>query len=135
VQADGRYGQENARTRQLLGNSIASMRAAEEALRRGDFAAAARAQQQAMQSMQERSAELARLNDENDPEAREARDERDILGRLNSGESGWGEDIKIPDEMETQRARDILNEIRRRAGNRQLSTEELEYLSRLLDRF
>ena len=90
-------------------------RRAEEALRRGDFAAAREAQQQAMSALQDRSSELARLNDENDPKAREARDERDILGRLNNGESGYGDTVKIPDEMERQKARDILNEIRRRA--------------------
>jgi hypothetical protein len=37
--------------------------------------------------------------------------------------------------MERQRARDILDEIRRRQSNRALSQEELDYLSRLLDRF
>jgi hypothetical protein len=110
-------------------------RRAEEALRRGDFAAAREAQQQAMNALQDRSSELARLNDENDPEAREARDERDILGRLNNGESGYGDTVKIPDEMERQKARDILNEIRRRAGDRTLTQEELDYLNRLLDRF
>jgi hypothetical protein len=108
---------------------------AEEALRRGDFAAAREAQQQAMSSLQDRSSELARLNDENDPEARAERDERDILGRLNNGESGYGDNVEIPDEIERQKARDILDEIRRRAGNRALTREELEYLNRLLDRF
>jgi hypothetical protein len=88
-----------------------------------------------MAALQDRSSELARLNDESDPEAREARDERDILGRLNSGESGYGDDVKIPDEIERQKARDILDEIRRRASNRALTREELEYLNRLLDRF
>lgn len=135
AQGDGIYGQENDRTRRMLGNAIEMQRRAEEALRRGDFAAAREAQQQAMSSLQDRSAELARLNDENDPEARQERDDRDILGRLNNGESGYGDDVKIPDEIERQRARDILDDIRRRAGNRALSREELEYLNRLLDRF
>lgn len=135
VEGDGRYGQENQRSRQLLGNAIEMQRRAEEALRRGDFAAARDAQQQAMAALQDRSSELARLNDENDPDAKEARDERDILGRLNNGESGYGDTVKIPDEMERQKARDILDEIRRRAGNRTLTNEELQYLQRLLDRF
>jgi hypothetical protein len=88
-----------------------------------------------MSALQDRSSELARLNDENDPNAQQERDYRDILGRLNNGESGFGENVKIPDEIERQKARDILDEIRRRAGNRTLSREELEYLNRLLDRF
>ncbi len=135
VRGDGMYGQENERSRRLLGNAIEMQRRAEEALRRGDFAAAREAQQQAMSALQDRSSELARLNDENDPNARQERDQRDILGRLNNGESGYGENVKIPDEIERQKARDILDEIRRRAGNRALSREELDYLNRLLDRF
>jgi len=108
---------------------------AEEALRRGDFAAAREAQQQAMSALADRSSELARLNDQSDPKAREARDERDILGRLNNCESGYGTTEKIPEERDRQRARDILDEIRRRQSNRGLLQEELEYLDRLLDRF
>jgi hypothetical protein len=135
VQGDGRYSTENERTRRLLGNAIEMQKRAEDALRRGDFAAARDAQQQAMSSLQDRSSELARINDENDPNAQQERDDRDILGRLNNGESGFGENVKIPDELERQKARDILDEIRRRAGNRTLSREELEYLNRLLERF
>ena len=135
AQGDGRYAQENERTRRMLGNAIEMQKRAEEALRRGDFRAAREAQQQAMSSLQDRSQELARLNDENDPNAREERDDRDILGRLNNGESGFGDNVKIPEEIERQKARDILDEIRRRAGNRALTREELDYLQRLLERF
>ncbi len=135
VQGDGVYGQETARTRQLLGNAIQMQKRAEEALRRGDFAAAREAQNQAMSALQDRSSELARLNDQNDPEAKQDRDQRDILGRLSNGDSGFGDTVKIPEEMDRQKARDILNEIRRRAGNRALTREELEYLNRLLERF
>lgn len=135
VRGDGVYGQENDRSRRLLGNAIEMQRRAEEALRRGDFAAAREAQQQAMSALQDRSAELARINDENDPDSRAERDERDILGRLNEGTSGQGDDVEIPDEIERQRAREILDEIRRRAGDRALTKEDLEYLQRLLERF
>lgn len=135
VQGDGVYGQETARTRQLLGNAIEMQKRAEEALRRGDFAAAREAQQQAMSALQDRSSELARLNDENDPNAKEERDQRDILGRLNNGDSGFGNTVKIPEELDRQKAREILDEIRRRAGNRALTKEEIDYLNRLLERF
>ena len=43
--------------------------------------------------------------------------------------------MKIPEEREMQRARDILNELRRRAGERGRPLPELEYLERLLRRF
>jgi hypothetical protein len=88
-----------------------------------------------MSALQDRSQELARLNDENDPNAQKDRDDRDILGRLNDGTSGFGDDVKIPDEMERQKARDILDELRRRASNRALTKEEQDYLRRLLERF
>ncbi len=135
VDADGRYAQENARSRQLLGQALQAQRRAEDALRRGDFAAAQEAQREAMSSLAARSGELARLSDEEDPNAQRERDERDILGRLSNGDSGYGDNVKVPEEMERQRARDILNEIRRRAGDRALRQEELDYLRRLLDRF
>ena len=88
-----------------------------------------------MAALQDRSSELARINDENDPDAKQARDERDILGRLSDGDSGYGDTVKIPEEMDRQRARDILDEIRRRASNRALTKDELDYLNRLLERF
>jgi hypothetical protein len=93
----------------MLGNAIEMQKRAEEALRRGDFRAAREAQQQAMSSLQDRSQDLARLNDENDPNAREERDDRDILGRLNNGESGFGDNVKIPEEIERQKARDVCS--------------------------
>lgn len=129
-------GEESPDARRRLGQAIDAQRRAEEALRRGEFDEARRAQQEAMDALAARSAELARQADSEDPNAEQAGGERDPLGRqMNSGDSGYGENIDIPDEMERQRARDILNEIRRRAANRQLSAEELEYLRRLLERF
>jgi len=135
VDADGRYGEENARSRQLLGQALQAQRRAEDALRRGDFAGAQQAQREAMSSLAARSGELARLADAADPDAQKDRDERDVLGRLSNGDSGYGDNVKVPDEIERQKARDILNELRRRAGDRALRPEELEYLRRLLDRF
>lgn len=135
VQADGRLGQENGESRRLLARSLDAMKRAEDALRRGDFDAARKAQQEAMGALQDRSAELSRLADNSDPDAKADKDKRDILGRLSDGQSGYGDNVKVPDEMERQRARDILNELRRRAGNRLSPAEEQEYLRRLLERF
>lgn len=59
--------------------------------------------------------------------------EIDPFGRA-IGEAGVGDDVTIPDASERQRAKDILDELRRRyeeAGDE----EEREYLERLLDRF
>ncbi len=43
--------------------------------------------------------------------------------------------VKVPTERETQRARDILNELRKRSGETERPEEELNYLERLLRRF
>lgn len=59
----------------------------------------------------------------------------DPFGRL----PGVGADItgpvKIPDRMDILRAREILQELRHRAGERQRPKPELDYIERLLKRF
>lgn len=132
VETGDQFGQENERSRRLLGEALDAQRRSEEALRRGDLETARQAQNEAMIAMQARSGELTRLAEDADP-GRE--NERDILGRMTDGDSGYSDTVEVPDEIERQRARDILDEIRRRAGDRTLSREEQEYLRRLLDRF
>lgn len=58
-------------------------------------------------------------------------DGQDPLGRNGSGEG----DTDLPSEAERQRARDILEELRRRAAERNRPQEELDYIDRLLERF
>ncbi|MBX3502057.1 MAG: TIGR02302 family protein [Alphaproteobacteria bacterium] len=130
---------------QSLGQSERSMRDAEEALRRGDLGDAARAQRRALEQLQQGMGDLAeqmqagpgnqqdrgRIEDRN-----EARD-RDPLGR-SEGNYGGAVDTdhdKIPDRLDRQRARDILEELRRRAGETQRPKEELDYIDRLLRQF
>ncbi|MEX2642978.1 MAG: TIGR02302 family protein [Acetobacterales bacterium] len=63
---------------------------------------------------------------------------RDPLGRgRGNGMFGSldGRDVKVPDEMELQRARDILDELRKRSGERNRPEDELDYIDRLLERF
>jgi len=61
---------------------------------------------------------------------------RDPLGRTspNSGPD-FGDSVDVPTEREMQRAREILDELRRRAGERDRPEVELDYLERLLRRF
>jgi uncharacterized protein (TIGR02302 family) len=72
---------------------------------------------------------------ENDRAGRE-RIERDPLGRpvSNNGTYDRG-DVKIPDENILQKSRRILDELRRRAGERTRPEIELDYIDRLLKRF
>ena len=61
---------------------------------------------------------------------------RDPLGRpmSNNGTFDRG-DVKIPDQNTLQKAREILDELRRRAGERYRPEIELDYIERLLKRF
>ncbi|MBI1211386.1 MAG: TIGR02302 family protein [Alphaproteobacteria bacterium] len=47
----------------------------------------------------------------------------------------YGESVHVPDKMDIQRAREILEELQRRAAERGRPTYELDYLDRLLRRF
>jgi hypothetical protein len=43
--------------------------------------------------------------------------------------------VKVPDESDIQRAREILEELRRRLGERGRPPPELDYIERLIERF
>jgi hypothetical protein len=59
---------------------------------------------------------------------------RDPLGRLRETNDGFSDQgPKIPDEIDVQRAREILDAIRQRLGNNPTQEEERRYLERLLD--
>jgi hypothetical protein len=61
---------------------------------------------------------------------------QDPLGRAAAGRgAGSGGDLRIPDASVLQRARDILNELRKRAGEQRRPKEELDYIDRLLKQF
>ncbi len=59
----------------------------------------------------------------------------DPLGRALGGGGGPGTEVGVPTEADRQRARDILEELRRRAAERGRPQEELDYIDRLLERF
>ncbi|SIQ35022.1 TIGR02302 family protein [Rhizobium sp. RU20A] len=62
------------------------------------------------------------------------RNGRDPLGREPQGRGpDFGEQVKVPDEIDTQRAREILEEIRRKLGDNASPELERQYLERLLD--
>lgn len=63
-------------------------------------------------------------------------DGTDPLGRPNGDVGGMSdENVGIPTKPDAQRARDILDELRRRLGDRDRPGTELDYLQRLMDRF
>ncbi len=61
---------------------------------------------------------------------------RDPLGRAAPEDRGLDTgDVVLPDEEELKKAREILEELRRRAGEAFRSQQELDYIERLLRRF
>jgi len=78
------------------------------------------------------------LQDRNEPEDnRQLAEDRDPLGR---SEGNFGNAIdngtnKVPTEPEMQRSREIMDELRRRAGEADRPQQELDYIDRLLRRF
>jgi hypothetical protein len=62
--------------------------------------------------------------------------DRDPLGRpLPTQGLDDGDSVKVPEEADIQRARQILEELRRRLGERQRPPSELDYIERLIERF
>jgi hypothetical protein len=60
--------------------------------------------------------------------------QQDPFGRRMEGNQGTTQgDVKIPSESDIQRARRILEELRRRAGERERPPVERDYIERLLE--
>ena len=118
---------------------------AEEALKNGDPREASRAQRRALDNLQQGMGDMAEQmrnnrgpgnnQDAAEIEDREKKSEdRDPLGRSdgNYGDSVDSGTDKVPLEIDRQKSREILDELRRRAGDMQRPKEELDYIDRLL---
>src|SRR3546814_13788157 len=83
-------------------------------------------------------ASLFRSGGEGQGGARPGDNQRDPRGRETQGRN-YGqvnrEGVHIPDEMGLRRTREIVDELRRRRGERERPPLELDYLDRLLDQF
>jgi hypothetical protein len=122
-----------------LGQAGQAMRDAEDALNQGDAQAALEAQEEALAELRSGAEELARellerMQDQQGDMA-EGQDNRDPLGRPADGAFADGNGVEVPGEMSRARAREILEELRRRAAESGRPQEELDYIDRLLDRF
>lgn len=115
-----------------------AMQEAEDALRGGDTRHALHAQRRAVDAMREAAEEMAKELQKS-MEARGAGgpggDPLDPLGRTEGGGQGPGDHIKVPEERDLQRAREILKELQERASDPNRPEIELDYLERLLKRF
>ena len=88
--------------------------------------------QQMMQNMQNQAGEQGRRG-ERGQHGQQSRGERDPLGRQSRSQGPQlGDDTKVPGEIDAQRAREILDAIRRKLGESSRPKLELDYLDRLL---
>lgn len=122
-----------------LGEAGEAMRQAEEALREGDAQGALAAQEQALAELREGAEELARelleRMQDGQGQVAEGQENQDPLGRPAEGAFTDGSGVEVPEEITRERARDILDELRRRAAEAGRPQDELDYIERLLDRF
>jgi hypothetical protein len=118
------------------------MRDAEGSLGQGDADGASESQGRALSQLRRGAQAMADAmqqggpgdgpGDPNGPEADQA-DRTDPLGRpVRNREFGDDYTVKVPDEIDTQRARRVLEELRRRLSDPSRPRLELDYLDRLL---
>lgn len=132
--------------REALKEAERAMEGAEEALRQDDLPGAIDKQADAMEALREgirnlgdAMAEAGRRQQGGDGQetGNAQANSRDPLGRnpgSRGGDVGTQEDL-LQGEDVYRRARELLDEIRRRSGEGERSSEELDYLRRLLERF
>lgn len=138
-----RLGEVGGEIPRPLGRAERAMKDATEALRGGapDQAVASQGEaleqlQQTLKSMQEQMAKASPGQAGGQRNRTGRQQGRDPLGRPLPGSGTLdGEEVKIPAEADMQRARQILEELRRRAGEQNRPKAERDYIDRLLDRF
>ena len=116
-----------------------AMQDAEEAISERDLERATQNQSLALDRMREGAQAMAQEMMENG-EMQAGRgpgnNGKDPLGRPDrSNRPDFGLSVSVPDEIDVQRAREVLDELRRRIGDPSRPTFELDYLDRLIRSF
>ena len=116
------------------------MERAERALREGDLDGASQEETRALEQLRQGAREMAQQMLRQMPSRyglNDSQGELDPMGRPPQRTDGPdpGVGVKVPDQIDIQRAREILEELRRRLGEPTRQPLELEYLERLLKRF
>ncbi len=131
-------GQDGGEAGEALQRAERAMRDAVESLNHNAPGDAIGQQGEALDQLQQAAREMAeqmRQNGEGQDGTQNAG--RDPFGRPMPGGQGDLDrgDVKIPEEADMQKSREILDELRRRASDRDRPPLELDYLQRLLKRF
>jgi len=140
-----RLGEDFGNIPSPLGRAERSMRDAREWLEQGQMGPAVGPQGNAMDQMRQGARKMMeelvqRLGDpgmQGDAEfgALGNNDDQDPLGRPVGAQWDYGESVKVPEDLDLQESRQILEELRRRSGQRSRPKPELDYLDRLMKRF
>lgn len=131
-------GKQGAQPSEQLEGAKESMESAESALGRGDLEGATDDQARALDQMRQGAQQMAQEMMKNMPGrmGQNGDTPRDPLGRPQRSQGpDLGTAVKVPEQIDMQRAREILEELRRRLGDAQRPAMELDYLERLLKRF
>jgi hypothetical protein len=115
-----------------------AMESAEGALKEGDTSSALGDQSRALEQMREGAQKMAEDMQKNGASryGQNGDTPRDPLGRPQRFQGpDAGNSVKVPDEIDMQRAREILEELRRRLAQPARPPLELDYFERLLRRF
>jgi uncharacterized protein (TIGR02302 family) len=131
-------GKKGAPAAKNFGDAGKAMGQAQGQLGGKDFDGANKSQQRALEDLQKGTAALAQalMQEQGGPGMKSGSQSgnEDPLGR-ESGAQGSINGGKVPDKDSIARAREILKELRKRAGETGRSKEELDYLDRLLKEF
>lgn len=144
-----RMGEMGGEIPRPLGRAERAMRDAQQALRQGQPGDAVPPQTQAMDELQQGMQGMAEqmmqqmmgmqqpgMAMPGQQQGNRPMRGRDPLGRRPSGLGSFdGDDVKIPEPSELQRAREILDELRRRSGQQSRPPTERDYIDRLLRQF
>jgi len=131
-----RMRMEGAEAPEQFGAAGKSMNEAKDALGEENLDRAAQAESQALERLREGAQSMAQQMSENG-ENQEGRGQgnsgRDPLGRPDrTNRPDLGLSVKVPDAIDIQRAREVLDEVRRRLGDPSRPPIELDYLERLI---
>lgn len=142
AETDGEGGEQPGQ--QALGQAGKSMGEAQGSLGQGETGQALDQQQKALESLRKGAQAMAEAmqgqgqpgqkgeqGEQGAQNGEEGRDD-DPLGRPVRRRESDGATTKVPGEIDAQRARRVLEELRRRVGESERPREELDYLERLL---
>jgi uncharacterized protein (TIGR02302 family) len=119
--------------RQKLDDAQSAMGEAGEALQQNEFGEAGEQQGRALESLRQGARSMAEQMMRAAGASRGGSEaNRDPLGRPLTNRLDPGDSVKVPDEITVQRAREILDELRKRLGQSSRPPIELDYLERLV---